>query len=159
MLDAVLVTRMVVKTLVISSFKILNTPRLFPFPPLAFSSSSANSLTFHGYNVVIAISAAWSNAKAVKRNRNKETDVITCSRFMGATGPLGPPPAAIANANFGDRVRVNVISISGAINAANFLSCAIGDLFRELCEIVFRPVPIVVSLADEILLENVFHNV
>lgn len=34
---------------------------------------------------------------------------MSSSRFMGATGPLGPPPAAIAYAARGDFVSENVI--------------------------------------------------
>jgi len=100
----------VVKTLVISSLRILNTPLPFKF---CFSSSSANSLTFQGYSVVIAISAAWSNAKQVKRNKNSDTDEIISSLFMGATGPLGPPPAIIANADGGDFMSVVTRSTIG----------------------------------------------
>ena len=63
---AVEATRIVVRTLVMSSFKIPKVPR---FP--SFSSSSANSLTFHGYRVVMAISAAWSNASTENKVKNK----------------------------------------------------------------------------------------
>jgi hypothetical protein len=111
MLDAVLVTRIVVKTLVISSLRILNTPLPFKF---CFSSSSANSLTFQGYSVVIAISAACSNAKQIKRNKNSDTDEMISSLFMGATGPLGPPAAIIANADGGDLISVVTRSTSGS---------------------------------------------
>ena len=62
--QAVEATRMVVNTRVMSSFKIPKVPRL-----PSFSSSSANSRTFHGYNVVMAISAACNKAKPEKRAR------------------------------------------------------------------------------------------
>ena len=67
---------MVVKTRVMSSFKILKTP----LPPVfCFSSSSANSRTFHGYRVVMAISAACNKASVMNKNENKEMYEITSS--------------------------------------------------------------------------------
>ena len=95
------VTKIVVNTLVISSFNAVNVP-LLPFFPAAlalFSSSSANSRTFHGYNVVIAISAAWNNANAVNMT-NHINDLPINSFFergtMTASGSIRltiPPDA------------------------------------------------------------------
>ncbi len=101
---------MVVKTRVISSFNAWNVPLRTRLPLLepddppdaerCFSSSSANSRTFQGYNVVIAISAAWSKASKVKMPNHMvslDANSLVVSGTMGASGlRLGIPPDACA---------------------------------------------------------------
>ena len=113
---AVDVTSIVVRTRVMSSFKVWNVPFFLPPPfrrpfrpsmddcpsfPWSFSSSSANSRTFHGYRVVMAISAACSSARRV--NIPNHIDSFDTSSFVvrGITGTSGlrlgmPPPDAHA---------------------------------------------------------------
>ncbi len=67
----------------------------------------------------MAISAAWSNASPVNNTRNTDTDVITSSRFMGATGPLLAPAAAMASA--GNGFRRNAIPIKIVAKRCNRL--------------------------------------
>mmetsp|Transcript_12880 Transcript_12880/g.18926 ORF Transcript_12880/g.18926 Transcript_12880/m.18926 type:complete len:230 (-) Transcript_12880:256-945(-) len=90
------VTRIVVNTRVISSLRILKVPRPFP----SFSSSSANSRTFHGYSVVMAISTACNNANAKNSPNHNDTDDMASLRFIGGTGPADPA-TAIARARRG----------------------------------------------------------
>ena len=136
MLAAVLETRIVVKTLVISSFKIANVPFLFD-PALSFCSSSANSLTFQGYSVVIAISAACKRAKAIKRMNQSEIAEMSCSRFIGKTGVLGPELGVIA------RIDLGRIHMQSAI-AINFLNLGIFE--NGVKEVVFLCVHCVIAL-------------
>ena len=115
-----------------SSFKILNVPR--PLPSPIFSSSSANSRTFHGYSVVMAISAAWSSARPANSTNHRTPAVMSCSRVMGTEGRpalllLNPPPPArtalgrkakpAAATSIGRAVRINALhSFCGVRRAA-----------------------------------------
>ena len=112
---AVDVTRIAVKIRVISSLRAVNVPLLrFPDPPSpppeaprCFSSSSANSRTFHGYNVVMAISAACNNANRVNipnHMDNLETNSFVVKGTMGASGLRATiPPPACAGGNRKER--------------------------------------------------------
>lgn len=69
----------------------------------------------------MAISAACSKASPVNKKRKRDTEYITSSLFMGTTGPLGAPPAAIASADCGDLVRPKPIIASGSMVESNLL--------------------------------------
>ena len=64
--------------------------------PRSHRSSSANSLTFHGYRVVIDTSAAWSSAEERNRApkvmafRTSPVTVETANAAAGSTGPARP---------------------------------------------------------------------
>lgn len=100
---AVDVTKIVVRTRVMSSLSAVKVPRRFfppccPSDPRCFSSSSANSRTFQGYNVVMAISAAWSKASAVNIPSHMvslDANSFVVKGTMGASGLRAtmPPPA------------------------------------------------------------------
>lgn len=86
----------------------------------------------------MAISAAWSKARTVKRKRNCEQEDMSSSRFMGATGPLGPPPAAMAYAGMGDLVRPRMRNRIGGNMVMRFLRSEV-VLVIVLCR-VWTPV-------------------
>jgi hypothetical protein len=71
-------------------------------------TSSANSLTFHGYKVVMAISAACKSAKP-KKSPKKTPNNDRASFFeTGATGPFDTPPMApIARDKAGRAISTN----------------------------------------------------
>ena len=105
--QAVDVTSIAVRIRVMSSLRAVNVPlREDPSPLLlleplrCFSSSSANSRTFHGYNVVMAISAAWSNARRVKMPSHMvslEASSLVVRGTMGVSGErVTIPPLANA---------------------------------------------------------------
>jgi len=77
------VTRMVVRTRVMSSLRVWKTPRE---RGLFFSSSSANSRTFHGYSVVMAISTAWRMERVRNRLIKSMPDPMTSFRDIGGGG-------------------------------------------------------------------------
>jgi hypothetical protein len=97
-----------------------------------FSSSSANSFTFQGYNVVMAISAAWSKANPVKRTVKREREAMSCSRLSGATGPLAEEDVGAMAKHFSGRRR------RGGIVASNILViCWVSDLFLFLILLLY----------------------
>mmetsp|Transcript_14026 Transcript_14026/g.32354 ORF Transcript_14026/g.32354 Transcript_14026/m.32354 type:complete len:285 (-) Transcript_14026:342-1196(-) len=113
-------TKMVVRTRVMSSFKILKVP-LFP----NFSSSSANSFTFQGYSVVMAISAACNSASPPNRAKNKPNNDSFSFFARGTLGaPLPPPPMApIANETVGrtNKERVREANANHILRYCNLL--------------------------------------
>mmetsp|Transcript_28947 Transcript_28947/g.66276 ORF Transcript_28947/g.66276 Transcript_28947/m.66276 type:complete len:211 (-) Transcript_28947:520-1152(-) len=84
---AVEVTRTVVRTRVMSSLRILKGPSC---------SSSANSRTFHGYSVVMAISAACRSARMQNKMPQMIVYVFADPEVNFIVAPPPPPPEAKA---------------------------------------------------------------